>query len=180
VSDDWEMPRRGEACAMCRHSFEPGETIHACLYESPAGYERRDYCTNCQPPDKPFAIGSWKTRRPEPATKKTQAFDRETIYGLFERLEDADTPQQQQLRFVLALLLWRKKVLKFDRSETREDGEVWHFVVPRTDDAHSVQRPDLDEEQLDRLGTQLEVLLAGEVESLDSVPSGLDQDEHDD
>jgi len=109
------MPRRGEACAACGRDFQPGETIRAYLYEFPEGYERRDYCANCRPPDEPFAIGSWQTRRPQPTAKKTSAFDREAIYRFFEQLEDADTPEKQRLRFVLALLLWRKKVLKFDR-----------------------------------------------------------------
>jgi hypothetical protein len=166
------MPRRAEACSACGHAFDPGEPIRAYLYESPKGYERRDYCANCRPPDEPFAIGSWRTRRPEPAPKKVQPFDREAIYGFFERLHDADTPEKQQLRFVLALLLWRKKVLKLDHSEATAGGEVWHFVVPSTGDEHAVDRPDLEEEQLERLGEQLEQLLVGELSPV--VPSSND------
>lgn len=171
MPDDWQMPRRGEACLVCKHAFEPGETIQAYLYESPKGYERRDYCVNCQPPDEPAAMGCWRTRRPEPATKKVRPFDREAIYGFFERLEDADTPEKRQLRFVLALLLWRKKVLQLARSETSGASEVWHFVVSRSGESHAVERPDLDEDQLERLGAQLEQLLAGEVGELSPVAS---------
>jgi hypothetical protein len=169
VADDWQMPRRAEACAACRRGFEPGDAIRAYLYEFPEGYGRRDYCANCRPPDEPFAIGSWRTRRPEPTAKKAAAFDREAVYRFFEHLEDADTPEKQRLRFILALLLWRKKVLKFDGSETRDEHEVWRFAVARTEETHAVVRPDLDEDQLERLGAQLETLLAGEVDDLNAV-----------
>ncbi len=179
MADDWQMPRRAEACAACRHGFKPGDAIRAYLYEFPEGYERRDYCANCRPPDEPFAIGSWRTRRPQPTAKKTAAFDREAVYRFFERLEDADTPEKQRLRFVLALLLWRKKVLKFERGETREEQEVWRFVVPSTCETHAVVRPDLDDDQLERLGAQLETLLAGEVDDLNAVAASSIEDRKD-
>jgi hypothetical protein len=166
VSNDWEMPRRGEACVACGRDFKPGDMIRAYLYESPEGYERRDHCADCRPPDEPPAIGVWRTRRPEPAVKRVHSFDREAVYHFFRRLEDADTPEQRQLRFVLALLLWRKRVLKLDRSDAVDGAELWHFTVPRSEETHAVERPDLDEEQLERLSTQLEALLAGEVGEL--------------
>jgi len=161
VSTDWQMPRRNESCTACGHAFEIGEDLQAFLYEAPEGYERRDYCNTCSPPDQPQPLGFWRTRRPEPPTKKTQPFDRESIYALFQQLEDAVESEKLRLRFVLALLLWRKKVLKFERSEKRDDSEIWHFRVPRTDDTHSVSRPPLDEDQIERLSAQLEQLLAG-------------------
>ncbi|MFQ5806869.1 MAG: hypothetical protein ACE5I3_10505 [Phycisphaerae bacterium] len=174
--NDWQMPRPGEACAACRRDFEPGETIQAYLYEFPEGYGRRDYCANCRPPDEPFAIGSWRTRRPQAVARKAASFDREAIYRFFEQLEDADTPEKRRLRFVLALLLWRKKVLKLDRSETTDKGEVWRFVIPASGETHTVERPDLEEEQLERLGAQLEGLLTGEVGDLSTVASDLNED----
>jgi hypothetical protein len=179
VGDEWEMPRRGERCAGCQSEFGPGDVIQAYLFESPKGYERRDYCVKCRPPDEPFAIGSWKTRRPQPAARKAQQFDREAIQRFFEQLEDADTPEKRQLRFVLALLLWRKKVLKFERSAADGGREVWHFVAPRSGAAHAVVRPDLDEARLERLGEQLEGLLTGEVGDLNAVVTGVDEDHTD-
>ena len=176
MATDWEMPKRGELCAACDKSFEPGDEIRAYLFESPEGYERRDYCLNCKPPDEPFAIGSWQTRRPLPAIKKNQVFDRAAMLNFFERLVDADTPAKQQLRFVLGLLLWRKKIVKFDHSGAAEDGrELWHFTVSRTGAEYIVVRPALDEEQLERLGMQLEELMSGEVNDLSAMVADSDE-----
>jgi hypothetical protein len=180
VAGEWEMPRQGEACAACRCRFVPGDAIQAFLFESPDGYERRDYCDKCRPPDEPIAIGSWRTRRPQPVAKKRQTLDREAIQHLFEQLEDAETPEKRQLRFVLALLLWRKKVLKFEHSATEDGREVWHFVVRPSGVAHAVVRPDLDEEQLEGLGDQLEMLLTGVVGDLNGMAASSDRDHADD
>jgi hypothetical protein len=149
--------------------------MQAYLFESPEGYERRDYCASCRPPDEPFAIGSWKTRRLQPAVKAAQKFDREALQGFFEQLEDAETAERRQLRFVLALLLWRKKALKFEGSGVEDGREVWRFVAPRSGAAHTVVRPDLDEERLERLVEQLEGLLSGEVSELQVVLTSADE-----
>jgi hypothetical protein len=176
VANDWQMPRRGATCHACEREFEPGDPVQAYLYESPEGYERRDFCTGCEPPEQPAPVGFWKTCRPQPTARKAVTFDRAAIFEFFERLEDADTTEQHQLRFVLALLLWRKKMLKLDRSDTAEGTEVWHFVVPRTGAEHAVRRPDLDEEQLERLGTQLEALLASQVGELSAIAPDSNED----
>ena len=180
MSSDWNMPRRAEECVGCRRVFEIGETFRALLYASDAGYERRDYCLACQPPPEPAPIGSWRTRRPEPTAKKIQPFDREAIYGFFERLENASTLDQIQFRFVLALLLWRKKALKMERTIDEGGREVWEFIAPRSGVLHRIVRPDLDEQQLERLSLQLEQLLAGQPGELDIVATDLGKEgDHD-
>jgi hypothetical protein len=179
VNSDWTMPRRAEACCACQHPFAVGETFHACLYESASGFERRDYCTACPPAGDPPPLGSWRTRRPEPAAGRQAPFDREAVYGFFERLEDARGGQPAQFRFVLALLLWRKKVLKLEKTESTEAGEFWEFSVARGAAAHRILRPELDEAQLEQLSMQLEQLLAGQPGELEFIPARLGEERTD-
>lgn len=162
MRNDWTMPRHAEVCAACGRPFEIGAIFQACLHEVAAGYERRDYCLECPPSEDPAPVAAWKTRLPEPVATKLQPFDREVIYRFFERLEETDEPHSLQFRFVLALLLWRKKVLKLERSLESAGREIWEFVAPRSGAAHRVERPDLAEDELERLGAQLEQLLAGQ------------------
>lgn len=168
MATDWQMPRRSDCCHGCQVVFEPGASLTAFLYDTPAGYERRDFCNACQPPAEPAPLGSWRTHRPLPAARKVVAFDREAVLGFFHRLAKVESPEQLRFRFVLALLLWRKKALKFETAETREDGEYWRFSVVSTKERCDVLRPELDEEEIDRLSSQLESLLeAASVDSLD-------------
>lgn len=161
MATDWQMPRRGEACFACQTAFDFGTIFHAFLYETQQGYERRDYCLTCDPPTEPATLGSWRTRRPQPTVRKAAVFDREAVLGFFQRLSKAERPEQIQFRFVLALLLWRKKVLKFDSTQTLEGQEHWRFLLPVTQESYDVLKPELDEEEIEKLSGQLEDLLAG-------------------
>jgi len=93
---------------------------------------------------------------------------------LFRRLEDDQQPRKVQLRFLLALLLWRKKTLRLGHTEKTADGEVWEFVATATEDVHRVLRPALDEEHLEQLSAQLEQLLSGAEVEFDGATTPLE------
>ncbi len=171
VKQDWSMPRRAEGCLRCQRAFDVGEAFQTLLYETPEGYGRRDYCLGCPPEESPAPLGRWKTRRPEPSAKKTFAFDRETVLAFFERLSDSDDLRRRQFRFVLALLLWRKKALRLGATDATPTEEVWEFSAPRSGVTYRLVRPELDEDQLEQLSTQLEQLLATGAGELETLPT---------
>lgn len=161
MNHDWTMPRRAECCAACQKEFEIGQPLQAFVYDVPTGYERRDYCVPCIATAGDNALASWRTRRPEPAARKTLAFDRQSVMSFFERLDEDGPPERVQFRFVLALLLWRKKAIKFIGATTDDAGEVWNFSKVAGNEACRVRRPELNEDELERLSGQLEALLSG-------------------
>ena len=175
MSADWAMPRRADACTGCQRPFAVGETLHAYLFESTDGYARLDFCARCPPPTDRVPVGSWKTRRAEPVKRLSQTFDRQAVYQLFEQLSDAQDARRAQFRFVLALLLWRKKTLRLERTGQDRDGEFWEFVHVAAGTLHQVRRPELDEEQLEQLSAQLEQLLTGEAQRAESAAPGADE-----
>ncbi len=167
VTRDWNMPRATAACAACGRPFEVGRPFVACLYETESGYERQDYCSECPPPSDPPPLGQWRTQRPEPAARRRPALDREAVRVLFERLEDSDRPEHVQFRFLLALLLWRMRVLKLERAADDATPPFWEFREPATERTSRVRRPDLADDELERLSSQLEALLSGKTVAAD-------------
>lgn len=161
MTQEWQIPRSGERCSTCSHEFEVGERYRASIHEAAAGLERRDFCLNCQSNQDAAAVGSWVTRRPEPAHRKGVSFDRESLLSFFQNLADDSDEQRRQFRFVLALLLWRQKTLKLADTVLDGDTEVWHFVEPRGAETYRVVRPDLGEAEIERLSCQLETLVTG-------------------
>ncbi|MGD8452224.1 MAG: hypothetical protein PVJ57_10435 [Phycisphaerae bacterium] len=168
MATEWQVTRAGRVCRQCERTFEVGEVFRAVLYETRAGYEREDYCQQCSPPADREPVGTWQAQRAAPTTAKTPSFDREAIYSFFMRLEDEDQPEKVQFRFLLALLLWRKKVLKFRETAEANGRECWVFSVTGGDQTYRVVRPELDEAQLEELSSQLEQVLAGGVVDLES------------
>lgn len=161
MATEWHLSRRSDHCALCNTALAAGSTYHAYLYEQGDNYERRDYCTTCQPPADPPSVGFWRARRPVAGQTNhhSYAFDREAVFAFFQAIGDADTAQKRQFRFVLALLLWRKKVLKLVETLPVADGEVWRFVAPHVQEEYRIERPELSDDDATRLSTQVESLL---------------------
>lgn len=62
----------------------------------------------------------WKAVVPEPNAKKKVFVDNDVLLNLLRRLADADAPDRVAFRFVLALILMRKKMVRYDRTEHRK------------------------------------------------------------
>ena len=83
---------------------------------------RQDFCSEAWtgPPD--AAFGWWKSRVPEPAAKKIKLAPNDVLLELFDQL--ADQPDQHDMRYVLTLLLVRRRVLRLDVPPMSR-GEAW-------------------------------------------------------
>ncbi len=124
----------------------------------------------------------WKTTVPEPNEKKKLFVDDAVLMNLLRRLEDATEPQRLAFRYVLALILMRKKLLRFDGTEqhtAEQDDESieqeWWVLTPKQDvskghfgrwaedDTIKVLDPHLDESQIEQVAYQLGEILDAEL-----------------
>jgi hypothetical protein len=170
VSTDWQMPRPANACAACARPFQVGQVLLAHLVETSTGYQRQDYCLTCAPAPGPQTVAVWHTRRPAAPPRPAHSFDRAAAYDVFQSL-DAEDPNKLRLRFLLALLLWRKNTLRLTGRQTRNGREFWEFLHPASGRQYCIEHPVLPEDELDRLSNQLQQLLAGPPEQAEPTPA---------
>lgn len=129
---------------------------------------REDHCLECwekapQEP-RPDVLGVWKTRVPRPEEKKKLFVDDEVLTGFFERLQGTEDRAKINFRFVLALILMRKKLLVYDRMTKVADGsEVWQMHFKGSDTVHEVTNPRMDEDRITEVSQQLGQVLQGEL-----------------
>ena len=96
--------------------------------------------------------------------KKKLFVDDELLINFFERLEGAEGDLKLSFRFVLALVLMRKKLLIYDRMDRGEDGtETWEMHLKGNPRTHRVIDPRMDEEKIAEVSTQLGQILEGEL-----------------
>lgn len=200
----YEITRSTGQCALTGRTLEPGEAYMSTLVESdptaavtPAtalGLHRVDVSMEAwdqgQRPQRLFS--HWKSIVPQPNQKKKLFVDDEVLMNLLRRLADASEPQRLAFRFVLALILMRKKLLRYDGSEkrtetvttTNEDGSAgetkmvereWWLMTPKLDakkghfgkwnedDRIEVLDPHLDEAQIQQVTQQLNEILDAEL-----------------
>lgn len=122
--------------------------------------ERSDYCPSCwaQAASKIDNPIFWKTRRKD-ADETRNLVDINTLNALFLNLIEDSRPEIEGLRYVVALLLIRKKLLKVVRGAKVPRGDLV-FRDPRdTEKRMHIPTPDLSEDSLELLKEQLGQIL---------------------
>lgn len=176
MASDWEISRATGKCVATGRELAEGEVYYAALFETAEGFERRDYSTDGWQGVPEGCFCHFKTRMPTRGRKPaTIAVDTGLLVTLFCRLEDDDSPMRQKFRFVLALLLMRKRLLRMDKSDRQDNQEIWHMRLATDKSIHQVVNPNLSNAEIERLSAQMTALLSGDA----SVISSLEEDSPD-
>lgn len=162
--DEWEIEKPLGQCWGTGKKIEYGEEYFAALVESEEGLQRRDFCAKYWQDKKPEVFCYWKTKLPHPDQKKQIFIDDEMLMAFFDRLEQETEEEKINFRFVLALILMRKRRLKYDSSKIEDGREIWRLRIVGGDKQFvEVTNPNLNEEQIEELSSQLSQILQVEL-----------------
>lgn len=176
--------RSSGRCAASGRELSPGDPCFTALVRPEADeeagpdrgrpvFERLDFHPEAWPAARAEAalqdrmLCWWRTEIPEPGGRKHLFVDDETLVDLFERLEEEEDADRQAFRFVLGLILLRRRRLRMVERGRTEDGEaeIWRFKrVGGGDEAPiwAVEDPRLSEEDADAIVDQLSTILSDE------------------
>ncbi|HET6428478.1 MAG TPA: hypothetical protein VFJ30_08715 [Phycisphaerae bacterium] len=159
MGKDYEIARASGACRACGRELAGGQEFVAVLHDRGETFEREDLCPECwqgREGGDSSAFSVWRSRVPRPEEPKRQFVSNEVLIEFFERLEGEDAPAKVNFRFVLALMLMRKKLLVYDASEVDEAGrDIWTMHVKADSRPIRVIHPELDEQQMAEVTAQL-------------------------
>ena len=170
---DFEVQRCTRRCAQTDRALEPGDECYSVLEVVGADVIRKDFCSAAWKGAPEAAFGWWKSRVPEPTAKKIKLAPNDVLLELFERL--ADRSDQQDLRYVLALLLVRRRVLRVDVAHEHVDGEspealndhaaeTMTLYCPKRETSFEVAVAMPSGERIDEIQQQLSDLLIADAE----------------
>ncbi len=162
-NDQWQIKKGGEKCAGSDKTLEPGEEYYAALIETNEGFDRIDYSVDYWNHQQPAVYCFWKTRVPVKEEKKKLFVDDAILVNIFERLENEQDPMKINFRFVLALILMRKKLLKYEDTLREGDQEIWKMKMAREEKVHQVTNPHLTDEKIEQVSVELSTILHGEL-----------------
>ena len=117
---DFEIANCTRRCAASGRALAPGETYFSTLHMERGAPVRRDYAARRlagrrrRTPSPGGSRGSTAATAPEP-----KLAPQDVLLNLFAAL--ADEPAEAEFRYVLGLLLLRRRLVKLD--ETRRDGD---------------------------------------------------------
>ena len=151
-----DVGRGGNRCGTCGTDLSPGDKLMAALRETPAGFDRADVCPACWPAfDHAGVLAFWQTAVRRPDAKPKRFVDDDVLCELFEKLADAPEPAKVNFRFVLGLILMRKRLLAYEASRTDGDHDVWVVRRRGRQDRLDLLNPHLDDTQVAEVSRQM-------------------------
>jgi hypothetical protein len=158
---DWKIARRGGACSSCERVFDEDEPHVSKLFLREGEPLREDQCQECFAKDtEGEEIWWWRTRH-RSGKKRGLQLDLEAIEALFLSLEGKTDPKVGELRYVLCLILMRKRRLKIDRIVRDAEGEAMIVRRPRRKEGLRVAVHEFSPERMDELRARLVRLFDG-------------------
>ncbi len=161
--DDWQIDKPLGQCYGTGRQIEPGREYFAALVEIENGFQRRDFSAEYWEQNKPDVYCYWKTKLPHPDQKKKLFVDDDMLTTFFERLENETDTEKVNFRFVITLVLMRRRRLKYDSSRTENDREIWRLRLTGTQEYVDVIKPDLDQQQIEQLASQIGQILQADL-----------------
>lgn len=170
---DFEVQRCTRRCAATDRALVPGDVCYSVLEIDGADVIRKDYCNDAWTGAPEAAFGWWKSRIPEPTAKKIKLAPNEVLLEFFDQL--AERPDQQDLRFVLTLLLIRRRVLRLDLTHEQRAQRVHDEQMESMPESMGVYCPKREAtydvtivmpsgERIDEIQQQLSELLIADAE----------------
>jgi hypothetical protein len=160
---DWEINKPLGQCCGSGRKIEPGEEYYGALVEAEQGLSRQDFCGEFWEREKPPVYCFWKTKLSPPNEKKELFISDDMLMAFFERLAPETEPEKVSFRFVLALVLMRKRRLKYDSTKMDGAREVWRLKISGDKDLVEVANPHLNEEQIEQLTAQIGQILQADL-----------------
>lgn len=147
----YPIQQHSRVCAATGRPLLPGEKYFSILLDEAGQFIRKDYSTEGWPGSPSEAMAVWSGRVPEVNQKRRLTFDDDLLMECFERLADESEGARVQFRYVLALLLLRRKRLKFEDVRRDGDQEYLQLKDSRTGTAFEVLDPRLAEADIGRV-----------------------------
>jgi len=163
MAQDWQVEHSTGRCVVTGRELDEGEEYYAVLFEEGESFRRADYSLDGWdgPPEGSYC--HFKTRVPVREKKKRLLVDNEVLVNFFTRLADEEDASRLRFRFVLALILMRKRILRYDASEMREGVEYWRMTMPSDQSTHEVVNPRLTDDQVEGVSEEISAILHGDM-----------------
>ncbi len=165
MQQNWSIRSRAHTCAVTGRSFEDGESFHTTIFFDPEenGYVRRDICAEAwaQEVEQRKPVAAWKTIYSRVlAEAKPEITPKESAQALLQRfIEDGD-PNTENARYILALMLERKRQLHQTAEKEIDGAKMLFYENRKTGEIFIVRDPELKLSEIADMQDEVATLLA--------------------
>ena len=168
IIQDWKIRSTTAQCGLTDKTFEDGEDFYTCIFDDPEsdGFIRKDYsveswCRVRGEGPQPFSF--WRSTFKAPETEVDhKRIDDTSVEGMLRRFIEEDDSRTEHARYILALMLERKKSLLPTDSKMMEDRKLLFYEHADNGDVFIVADPGLKLDEIEEVQREVAELLARE------------------
>ena len=157
---DYQIQAPTRHCSATGRPLRTGEKYFTVLLDEQGKFVRKDFSAEAWqgPPEQAFSF--W-TARVSDQQRRLQ-IDDELLVDCFQRLESETESSRINFRYVVALLLMRRKRFRFEEVKTENDTEILCLRCAKTRTVHEVLNPRLTEEEITQVQEEVFKVLGWE------------------
>lgn len=165
MQQNWSIRSRAHECALTGRPFEDGESFHTAIYFDPDenGYVRRDVCAEAwsQELEQRQPLAAWRTLYQKViAEAKPEIAPKESAQDLLQRFIEEGDPKTEDARYILALMLERKRLLAQTAEKEVDGHKMLFYENKKTGEIFIVRDPELKLDELAQMQDEVATLLA--------------------
>jgi hypothetical protein len=164
MDTDWSIQSRTDRCAVTLEPFADGQYFYTLLYEERDGFRREDLSEEAfrqRPEDAPKPYSFWRSKFEMPPPAAPEPLAKQTAEDLLRRYMEETTPQHANTRYILALMLERKRLLKEIEVKHGEGGRLTRiYEHAKTGEVFVIPDPGLRLDQLGDVQAEVAAMLA--------------------
>jgi hypothetical protein len=164
INENWNIRSRSHTCQHTGEPFTDGETFYTALFEDEKTGElmRRDYAAGSWDAVRgelhPFSF--WKSLYEAPKHEvKVEVTEKEGAENLLRRLIEEDSIGTENTRYILAVMLERKRVLKQTATRDTDDAHFLIYEHPKSGEVYIIRDPELRLDQVEAVQREVSILL---------------------
>jgi hypothetical protein len=164
MKEPWSIKSRARECAASGNAFQSGQKIRAAIFPDPdsSGYLRKDYAIesweNREAEENPFSC--WLTTYEPPVTEeKAEDVVDDDPETLLKRLVDEEEEHTENARYILAVMLERKKLLRETDTQEIPSGILRIYEHRKSGDVYIIKDPQISLSDVDRVQEEVRQLL---------------------
>ncbi|MEK6231396.1 MAG: hypothetical protein N2A42_06055 [Luteolibacter sp.] len=171
LTESWHLRSRSRECTATGIAFTEGQRIVTAIFPDPesSGYLRKDFCEiawnqRAEDEDQPFS--SWRTKFQPAALQEedSRAVTKQSAEELLRNLVEEDQEHTENTRYILAVMLERKKLLRETDTQPTTGGTLRIYEHRKTGEVYIVKDPNIPLEQVEKIQEEVFALLSPQPE----------------
>jgi hypothetical protein len=145
---EYQIQPNTRRCTLSGRDLKPGERYYSVLIDEAGKFIRKDYAAESWQGAPADAFSFWAGRVPAVGGRRQPPIDDDMLLECFARLEGRTEPASVNFRYVLALLLLRRKRFRLEESRSEDGREILCLRCGRTGTRCEVVNPALTDGEM--------------------------------